>query len=73
MFGCVCELVFESLHAIDTFTKRKSVTKQRDKACKQVINRILFGVNWHFGFESFGFGILNGPSLVDTNLPIYLP
>ena len=34
---CVCELVFESLHAIDTFTKRKSVNKQRDKACKQDI------------------------------------
>ena len=31
---CVCELVFESLHAIDTFTKRNSVNKQRDKACK---------------------------------------
>ena len=37
---CVCELVFELLHAIDTFTKRKSVNKQRDKACKQDINRI---------------------------------
>ena len=23
-----------TLHAIDTFTKRRSVTKQRDKACK---------------------------------------
>ena len=31
---CVCELVFESLHAIDTFTKRNSVNKQRDKAYK---------------------------------------
>ena len=30
---CVCELVFASLHAIDSFTKGKSVTKQRDKAC----------------------------------------
>ena len=35
---CVCKLVFESLHAIDTFTKRKSVNKQCDKACKQDIN-----------------------------------
>ena len=51
MFACVGELVFESLRAIDAFTKRKSVTKQRDKACEQDINRILlFGLNWHFGF-----------------------
>ena len=35
---CVCKLVFESLHAIDTFTKRKSVNKQCDKACQQDIN-----------------------------------
>ena len=35
---CVCELVFKSLHAIDTFTKRKSVNKQRNQACKQDIN-----------------------------------
>ena len=66
MFACVCELVFESLHAIDT-KKRKSVTKNRDKACKQNIYRILLsGLNWHFdsdslGLESFGFGILNCP------------
>ena len=40
MFACVCELVFESLHAVDTSTNRKSMTKQRDKACKQDINRI---------------------------------
>ena len=59
---CVCELVFESLHAIDTFTKRKSVNKQRDKACKQNINRILLDSD-SLGFESFGFGILNCPSL----------
>ena len=68
-FACVRELVFESLHAIDTFTKRKSVTKQRDKACKQDINKfycpvwigILDSNSW--GFESFRFGILNCPSL----------
>ena len=36
--SCVFELVFELLHAYDAFTKRKSVTKQRDKACKQDIN-----------------------------------
>ena len=60
---CVCELVFESLHAIDTFTKRKSVNKQRDKACKQDVNRILLDSD-SLGFESFGFGILNCPSLV---------
>ena len=35
---CLCELVFELLYAIDTFIKRKSVNKQRDKACKQDIN-----------------------------------
>ena len=59
IFGCVCELVFESLYAIDTFTKRKSVTKQRDKACKQDINRILLsGLKWRFGFEWFGIQIL---------------
>ena len=54
----VCELVFESLFAIDTFTKRKSVNKQRDKACKQDINRILLDLD-SLGFESFGFSILN--------------
>ena len=59
---CVCELVFESLHAIDTLTKRKSVNKQRDKACKQEINRILLDSD-SLRFESFGFGILNCPSL----------
>ena len=37
-FACVFELVFKSLHAIDTLKKKKSVTKQRDKACKQDIN-----------------------------------
>ena len=51
MFACVCELVFQLLHAIDTFTKRKSVTKQRDKACKQYINRILIQSN--LGFRTF--------------------
>ena len=60
---CVCELVFESLHAIDTSTKRKSVNKQRDKACKQDINQILLDLD-SLGFESFEFGILNCPSLV---------
>ena len=49
---------------IDTFTKRKSVTKQRDKACKQDINRILLLDSDSLGFESFGFGILNCPSLL---------
>ena len=52
MFACVGELAFKSLHAIDAFTKKKSVTKQHDKACKQDINRILLSnLNWHFGFE----------------------
>ena len=60
---CVCELVFESLHANGTFTKRKSVNKQRDKACKQNINQILLDLD-SLGFESFEFGILNCPSLV---------
>ena len=59
---CVSELVFELLQAIDTFTKRKSVNKPRDKACKQHINRILLDSD-SLGFESFGFGILNCPSL----------
>ena len=59
---CVCELVFESLRANNTFTKRKSVNKQRHKACKQDINRILLDSD-SLGFESFGFGILNCPSL----------
>ena len=62
---CVCELVFESLRANNTFTKRKSVNKQRDKACKQDINRILLDSD-SLGFESFRFGILNCPSLVIT-------
>ena len=53
-----------TLHVIDTFTKRKSVTKQRDKACKQDINRILLLDSDSLGFESFGFGILNCPSLI---------
>ena len=68
---CVCELIFESLHAIDTFTKRISVNKQRDKACKQDINRILLDSN-SLGFESFGFGILNCPSLVQTYVAVSL-
>ena len=59
---CLCELVFELLYAIDTFIKRKSVNKQCDKACKQDINRILLDSD-SLGFESFGFGILNCPSL----------
>ena len=59
---CVCELVFESLHAIDTFTKRKTVNKQHVKACQQDINRILLDLD-SLGFKSFGFGILNCPSL----------
>ena len=59
MFACVGKLVFESFYAIDTFIKRKSVTKQRDKACKQDINRILSsGLNWHFGFKNFEIRIL---------------
>ena len=60
---CVSELVFELLQAIDTFTKRKFVNKQRDKACKQDINRIPLDLD-SLGFESFGFGILNCPSLL---------
>ena len=39
------------------------MTKQRDKACKQDINRILLLDSDSLGFESFGFGILNCPSL----------
>ena len=39
------------------------MTKQRDKACKQDINRILLLDLDSLGFESFGFGILNCPSL----------
>ena len=62
---CVCELVFESLHATDTFPKRKSVNKQHDKACKQDINRILLDSD-SLGFESFGFAILNSPSLPNS-------
>ena len=60
---CVCELVFDTLHAIDTFTNRKSVNKQRVKACQQDINQILLDLD-SLGFESFRFGILNCPSLV---------
>ena len=60
---CAYKLVFESLHAIDTCTKRKSVNKQCDKACKQDINRILLDSD-SLGFESFRFSILNCPSLV---------
>ena len=60
---CVCELVFELLHAIDTFTKRKFVNKQRHKACKQDINQTLLDLD-SLGFESFRFGILNCPSLL---------
>ena len=67
---CACELVFESLHPIDTFTKRKSVNKQHDKACKQDINRILLDSD-SLGFKSFGFGILNCPSLCSNNI-LYL-
>ena len=63
---CACEIIFESLHAIDTFTKRISVNKQRDKACKQDINRILLDSD-SLGFESFGFGILNCPSLLSRH------
>ena len=69
-----------TLHVIDTFTKRKSVTKQRDEACKQDINRILFLDSDSLGFKSFGFGILNCPSLVIVlifkgkgNVMSYLP
>ena len=51
--------------------QKKSVTKQRDKTCKQDINRILLsGLNWHFGFESFGFGFLNYPSLNPLKLEV---
>ena len=39
------------------------MTNQRDKACKQDINRILLLDSDRLGFESFGFGILNCPSL----------
>ena len=35
------------------------MTKQRNKACKQDINRILLLDSDSLGFESFGFGILN--------------
>ena len=52
MFACEGELVFELLHAIDAFAKRKSVTKQRDKACKQDMNQIpLSGLSLDFGFR----------------------
>ena len=62
----VCELVFESLHAIDTFTNRKFVNKQRVKACQQDINQMLLDSD-SLGFKSFGFGILNCPSLGDSS------
>ena len=52
---CVCELVFESLRAYNTFTKRKSVNKQHNKACKQDINRILLDLD-SLGFESYWIG-----------------
>ena len=42
------------------------MTKQRDKACKQDINRILLLDSDSLGFESFGFGILNCPSLTEV-------
>ena len=42
------ELIFQLLQAIDSFTKRKYVIKQRDQACKQDINRILLSDSkWH--------------------------
>ena len=46
-------------------SQKKSMTKQRDKACKckQDINRILLLDSDSLGFEFFGFGILNCPSL----------
>ena len=75
MFGDFCtftsnfaltKILEGTLHVIDTFTKRKSVTKQRDKACKQDINRILLLDSDSLGFESFRFGILNCPSLIMT-------
>ena len=44
------------------------MTKQRDKACKQDINRILLFDSDSLGFESFGFGILNCPSLIVAEL-----
>ena len=51
---CVRELIFQSLHAVDRFTKRQCVTKQRDKACGLDINQILLsGLNWHFSFGWF--------------------
>ena len=40
------------------------MSKQRDKACKQDIHRILLLDSDSLGFESFGFGILNCPSLL---------
>ena len=68
---CVCELVFESLHTIDSFTNRKSVNKQRVKACQQDINRILLDLD-SLGYESFGFGILNCPSLFISHKNMHL-
>ena len=51
MFVCVGKLVFESLHTIDTFTKKKFVTKHCDTICKQEINRILLsGLDCYFEF-----------------------
>ena len=43
--------------------QKKSMTKQRDKACMQDINRILLLDSDSLGFESFEFSILNCPSL----------
>ena len=43
--------------------QKKSMTNQRDKACKQDINRSLLLDSDSLGFKSFGFGILNCPSL----------
>ena len=68
MFACVGKLVFESLHAIDTFTHKKAGTKQRDKACKQDEHQILLsGLNWHFGFGYFEIPILQ---IKHSELPI---
>ena len=64
---CVCKLVFESLPTIHTFTKRRSVNKQCDKACKLDINRILLDSD-SLRFESFRFSILNCPSLLVSTL-----
>ena len=44
------------------------MTKQRDKACKQDINRILLLDSDSLEFKSFGFGFLNCPSLPETKV-----